>query len=180
MDLSSAMPAPGALTMVSRPARVDAEDAGHAQHRVLLEHEGIEEGVVDAAVDDVDLLQALRRLHHQRAVDHHQVLPLDQLDAHLVGEERVLEIGAVVDAGREHDDGGVAIEALGRDALQRHAQIVGVVLHGAHAVAGEQVGEHVHHRLPVLQHVGDPGGRARVVLEHEELVLAGAHDDRCR
>ena len=56
-------------------------------------------------------LQALRGLHLQRAVDDHEVLALDQLDAHLVGEERVLEVGAVVDAGRQHDDGRLAVEA---------------------------------------------------------------------
>ena len=37
-------------------------------------------------------------------------------------------------------------------------------------------GKELHHRLAVLQHVGDAGRRARIVLEHEELVLAGAHD----
>ena len=170
------MPAPGALTMVSRPAAIDVEDAGHAQHRVASEHQRVEEGIVDAPVDDVDLLEAQRRLHHQRAVDDDEVLALHQLDAHLVGKERVLEVGAVVDAGGEHDDGGLAVEAGRRDAFQRQAQVVRIVLHRAHAVAGEQLGEHVHHRLPVLQHVGDARGRARVVLEHEELVLGGAHE----
>jgi hypothetical protein len=34
----------------------------------------------------------------------HQVAALDDRDAHLAGEEGVLEVGAVVDAGRQQDD----------------------------------------------------------------------------
>ena len=145
-----------------------------------LEGQRIEEGVVDAAVDDIDLLEALRGLHLQRAVVDDEVLPLDQLDAHLVGEERVLEVGAVVDARRQHATVGSRSRLVGRHALERQAQVVGVVLHRRHAVAREQLREHVHHGLAVLQHVGDAGGRARVVLEHEELVLATCARCRCR
>jgi hypothetical protein len=42
-------------------------------------------------------------------------------------------------------------------------------------VAGEQLGEEPHHRLPVLQHVGDPGGGAGIVLQHVEGGFVHAH-----
>ena len=38
------------------------------------------------------------------AVAHEQVSALDKLDAHLLGEEHVFEIGAVVAAGGEQND----------------------------------------------------------------------------
>ena len=155
---------------------VDVEDAGHAEHRIRPEHERIEEVVVDAAVEDVDPAQAERRLHVQAAVEHHEILALDQIDAHLVGEERVLEIGAVEDAGRQHRDGRLAFEAALRDRFERAQQIFWIVVDGRDAVQREQVGEHVHHRFPVLQHVGDAGRRAGVVLQDVDLVLARADE----
>ena len=40
---------------------------------------------------------------------------------------------------------------------------------------GEGIGKEPHHDLAVLEHIGDAGGRAYIVLEHEEIALAGAH-----
>ena len=41
---------------------------------------------------------------------------------------------------------------------------------------GEQLGEHVRHRAPVLYHVGDTRRDAQVVLEHAHLPGAVAHE----
>jgi len=60
---------------------------------------GIEELVVDAPVDDVDALLAPGRTHVGVLVATHEVAALDQLDAHLACQERVLEVRGVVDAG---------------------------------------------------------------------------------
>ncbi len=155
---------------------IEIEETGNAEHGIGPECQRVEESVVDAAVDDVDLAQALRRLHHQAVADNDEVLALDQLDAHAVGEESVLEVGAVVLAGRQHGDRRLAVEMRRRDAFERRAQVLRIALHRRNAVAAEEIREHVHHRLAVLQHVGDAGRRARVVLEHEELVLGRAHD----
>ena len=46
-----------------------------------------------------------------------------------------------------------------------------VVADGPHAVRGEQVREDPRHGPPVLHHVGDPGRRPQVVLEHPEGAL---------
>jgi hypothetical protein len=51
-----------------------------------------------------------------------------------------------------------------------------IVLDRRHPVLGEQLREHMHHRFAVLEHVGDARGGARIVLQHEEVVLAGADD----
>jgi hypothetical protein len=55
-------------------------------------------------IDHVDALGTLGGAHEHGLVLHEQVLALDQLDAHLLGEEGVLEVGAVVVPGREQDD----------------------------------------------------------------------------
>ena len=43
-------------------------------------------------------------------------------------------------------------------------------------MAGEEFREQAQHDFPVLQHVGDAGGRARVVLEHVEALGVDAND----
>ena len=83
------------------------DQAGAAEHRVGAEVHRVEELVVDAAVDHVHRRQALRRTHHHAAAPALEVAALDELDAHGAGEQGVLEVGAVVDARGQHDDGRV-------------------------------------------------------------------------
>ncbi len=110
---------------------------------------------------------------------HEQVAALDQLHAHLLGQEGMLEVGGVVHAGREHHHRGVG-NVLRRDAAQHVEQQVGIVRDRRHAIAREQVREQPHHHLAVLQHVGHAGGHAQVVFQHVELALARAHHvDAC-
>ncbi len=158
---------------------VGAEQARAAERRVGAERERVEEVVVDAAVDHVDALGALRRAHVDEVVLDEQVLPLDQLDAHLLGEECMLEVRAVVHAGRQHDDGRI-VDRRRRDRAQRLEQEVGVVRDRRDAVAAEELREEPHHHLAVLEHVRDPARNAQVVLEHVVAAAAvgvgGAHD----
>jgi hypothetical protein len=88
----------------------------------------------------------------------------------------VFEIGGVVDARRQHRDHGPRGAGLGRAGGERTAQVLRIAAHRLHRNAGEEFREHLQHGFAVLQHVGDAGRRARVVLEHEELVFVGAHD----
>ena len=90
---------------VAGPGGVD--QAGAAEQRVGAEVHRVEELVVDAAVDHVHRLEALRGAHQHPAAAAHQVAALDELDAHRAGQQGVLEVGGVVDARREHDDGRV-------------------------------------------------------------------------
>ena len=134
---------------------IDAHQAGHAEQRVGSELERIHEGVVDAAVDRVDLGEPPRRAHVADAVAHDEVGRLDELDAHLAGEEGVLEVGAVGGARRPYDHDRV-LAAAGCRRLQRVQQQRGVVAHRADVVAREQLGQQPAHRNPVLEHVRDP------------------------
>ena len=78
--------------------------------------------------------------------------------------------------GVSSDDGRLGGGARGATDLQRRQQLVGIVLDRRDAVAREQLREQPHHDLAVLQHVGDAGGRARIVLEHVEASRLDAHD----
>ena len=88
----------------------------------------------------------------------------------------MLVIGGVVDAGREQHDRRIGRGGRRRDRFQRRQQLVGIVLDRRDAVAREQLREQPQHDLAVLQHVGDAGGRAGIVLEHVEGRGVDAHD----
>jgi hypothetical protein len=148
-----------------RAGAVGAHQPGNAEQRVGAELERVDEVVVEAAVDRVHALQAGGGAHVADGVAHDQVGRLDQLDAHLTREEGVLEVGAVERARGPQHDGRIGVGG-GRDRAQRVEQQRRVVVDRPHPVAGEQLGHQPRHRDAVLEHVGDPRGRADVVLEH--------------
>ena len=156
------------------PGLIGRHQAGHPQSRVWPEGQGIQIIVVDAAVDDVDLLSSLGRAHEDLAVVDEQVAPLDQIDPQFVGQEGVFIVGRVERSRRQHDDGRISPRRLGCRGAQAGQQHVGVCLDRPHRIVGEQVGEQPHHHLAVLQHVGDPRRRAAIVFQHVEAVLARA------
>ncbi len=98
---------PSAFDDVHAAGAQGAQQARDAQERIRPHRQRIEEGIVDPAVDHVDPLRAARRAHEDAALVDEQVGALHQLDAHLVGQEGVLEIGAVVVAGRQQHDVGL-------------------------------------------------------------------------
>ena len=88
----------------------------------------------------------------------------------------MLVIGGVVDAGRQQRDARLAGGGVGRDRAQRGEQRVGIVLDRRDAVPREQVRKQPHHDFAVFQHVGDARRRARIVLQHIELLGIDADD----
>ena len=165
--MSSATPFPGSVRdrHVAGAGRV--QDARAAEHGVGAELERIEIVVVDAAVDHVDALLARGRPHEHALVAAHEIATLDQLDAHLARQERVLEVRRVVESGCEHDDARL-VDTCRRGVPERFEEMLRVVGDTTDAVTGEQLREHVRHRPPVLHDVGDSRRRAQVVLEHPE------------
>jgi hypothetical protein len=97
--LSSATPWPIALAIVTLPTRAAFRMPGHPTTESGRKCNRIEEVVVDAPVDDVHPLLPADAAHVQDVLVTEQVPALDQLDAHLAGQERVLEVGRVVHAG---------------------------------------------------------------------------------
>ena len=64
----------------------------HYNYGVRAEMYGIEKVVIHPAVHHVDALFALGRAHVHDIAATHQVTALDELDAHLAGQKRVLKI----------------------------------------------------------------------------------------
>ncbi|OIQ76466.1 hypothetical protein GALL_418560 [mine drainage metagenome] len=66
---------------------IGRHQAWDAKRRIRAEGEGIEEVVVDAAVNDVDALETLGGAHEHLIVLDDEVAALNQLDAELVGQK---------------------------------------------------------------------------------------------
>ena len=113
---------PTALARVTLPGAVGLHQAGHAEQAVGPERLGVEEVVVEPAVDHVDPLRAARRLEEDLVVVDEQVLAEDQLDAHVPGEEAVLEVGRVVRPRRQQHDARRVAGARRGDRAERLAQ----------------------------------------------------------
>ena len=156
--------------------QIGAHKARDPQHRGRIEHQRVEEVVVDATVDDVDALRPAGRAHEHDVVGDEEVAALDQFDAELVGEEGMFVIGRIERTRRQQDDHRLVIAGARRDRAQAGQQRVGIILDRRDAVLGEEVGHQPHRHLAVLQHIGDAGGGAGVVLEHVENVGVDAHD----
>ena len=124
---------------------------------------------------DVDPLQPAGRAHEQGPVVHHEVAPLDELDPHLLREERVLEVGGVVDARGQHRDARAA-GAPGGHPFEGAEQPARIVADRTHREAVEDLRERLLHDRPVLQHAGDAGRAAQVVLEHVDGAVSVAHE----
>ncbi len=154
---------------------VDVHETRHPEQAGALERQRVEEILVHAAVDDVHALAAAGGPHVEVAVFHDEVAPFHQEHAHLAGEERVLEVGGVVDAGREHDRDRI-LGGPRRRPQQRVEEQTGIVTDGAHRVAGEELGKYTMQEIAVLQHVRHAARAAAVVLQDEELTAIVADD----
>ena len=152
---------------------VDREQARHADEGVRVEGEGVQEVVVDAAIDDIHPFQPSGGAHQHLTILDHQIRALHQLHPHLLGEEAVLEVGAVEAPRGHHHHAGVVHRAALAQGLQQQGR---VALHRRDGLVVKQLREEAHHHLAVLQHVGDPGGGAQVVLQHIVLTVVVADD----
>ena len=72
----------------------------HPQRAVRAEHVGIQEVVVQPAIDQVHRRQPGSGVHEHAVVLDHQVAAFHQRHAHLARQEDMLEIGGIEDAGR--------------------------------------------------------------------------------
>ncbi len=157
------------------PRAIGGEDAGHAQHALGLEDARVQVVVIHAAIQHVHTLRPGGGAHEDDVVLHEQVGAFHHLHAHLIGQEAVLVIGAVEMPGRQDGDAGRALAIRGGGFLQRLQQLFRIMPNRREPMVGTERREQPQHRLPVFQHVGDAGGRAAIILQHVEIVGAGAH-----
>ena len=117
---------------------VRIHDSGNAEQGVGAKHLWVKEVIVYAAIDDVDTLQAGGGPHVDRVVFDDQVPPLHQLDAHLLGKERVFEIGRV-EWARRHDRHLQPLGVRWCHVLEHGEQPTGVVGNQAHPQPAEDL-----------------------------------------
>ena len=128
------------------------DQARYAEHRIAAEHLGVEEVVIDAAVDHVHGFPACRAAHPDATVFTDQIAALHQGNSHLLGEVAVLEIGAVEHArGEQHHPGCIT---PGGEILQGAQQMGWIVVNRLHRASGKQAREQPLHHPPVLEKVG--------------------------
>ena len=152
-----------------------AHQALAAEDRVRIERFRIEEQIVDAAIDDIDALQAIDGPHVRAVVvTHDEVRAFDQFDTHLLREIGMLEVRGVVDArGQQHD-----VRRITRTRADRHQRVVelgGVVVDRQDVRGVEQFRPDALDDRAVLQHVRDTGRHPQVVFEHIQGAVAIAN-----
>ena len=164
---------------VDMAGAVNVEQTGTAQRGGGSECQRVEEVIVHTPVNHIDAARPLRGAHVDEAVTHKQVLAFHQFHAHLLRQEGVLEISAVVHPRGEHHHRGFG-RGRGAASAQSFQQQIRIVGHRGHGILAEQFGEQAHHHLAVFQHVADAAGHAQVVFQHKVLALAlgigSAHD----
>ena len=179
MDLSSATPVPMALQIVTCAGAVRRQQSRDAQHRILPEGERIQEIIIDAPIDHIHPLRTPGGAHVQHLIAHEQILALDQFHAHLLGQEGVFEIGAVVRC---------PASAPPRWDRRRHPARRCAGSRAAHPDNGPPARSTAARTAPgtaasscaVLDHVRHARGHAQVVLEHAigAIVRRGRHRRR--
>ena len=87
----------------------------------------------------------------------------------------MLEVGGVVDARREDDDGRIA-RLRRRHILEHRQQLLGIILHRADAEALEELREGALHHLAVLEDVRHARRRPQVVLEDVHAAVATTNE----
>jgi hypothetical protein len=90
------------------------------------EDDGIDVGVVEAAVDDVDGFEAGDGFEIDAVIDDEEIVAAGEREAHFAGEETVLGIKRILRTGGENDDGGFAAFARG-EVVQRGEELDGEI-----------------------------------------------------
>ena len=144
--------------------RIGRHQAPHPQHRITAEHGRIEEVVVDAPVNHIHRFEAGGTAHPDPVALADQITPFHQLDAHLLGQVAVLEVGAVEHPRRQQHHLGLV--GPGGQLPQGLEQMGGIVVDRLDGATGEQAREHALHHAPVLEEIGHPRRAAQVVLQH--------------
>ena len=108
----STSPLPSAFATATLPARTACTRPATPSEESLRSESGSQKTIVDAAQQHVHALETAERLQVQHAVAHGEVAALDQREAEVARQVRVLEVGLVVGAGGEQRD--VRVVALAR------------------------------------------------------------------
>ena len=154
---------------IARGHRVD--QPGHADGRMAIERQRIEQPRIEPAPQRIDALQPGDGADIEPVVEHREIAALDQQPAEIAGEMRLLGIARVEPAGGE----------------QRDARLGAPAAHGQPVAKGGEEGrvpgdvqpelepvQHLRHRQPVLERIAGAGRRAQMVGEHAPCAVRAA------
>jgi hypothetical protein len=98
---------PGCISERYPAITVNIHQARYPEGRVGAECFGVDKIIIDPAVNHIYALKAPRCAHMDEIVHHDQIASFHQFDTHLLRQVRMLEIGRVVHARRQHHDRGI-------------------------------------------------------------------------
>jgi hypothetical protein len=120
------------------------------------------------AVENVESFESFGRAHEDESVGDDEIASFDQFDAHLLGEEGMLEVGRVVNPRREDRHLGFA-DPTGGEVFEGFEEHRGVFIDGDDGRLMENLWEGPLHHLAIFQNVRDTRRDAHVVFEDVEL-----------
>ncbi len=150
--------------------------ARDSQHGIGAQLERVAEFRIDAAENQIHLLQSVERLEVDLVVAHGKVGALDKRKPKIACQIGMLEIGFVVGAGRHQDD--QRIVAAGQlyqpiaERLEKTGQAVNMRV-------AEKVRQSAGHDDAVLKRVTGTGGRLGAVGEDPPFVVGGPDEVHC-
>ena len=106
---------------------------------------------------------------------HHQVAALHQLDAHLLRQKAVLEVGGVVDAGRQQHHARACRPRRAARSIPASPAAGWDIRSPAAPQPFEHLRKDALQHLAVFEHVGHARGHAQVVFQHVDTAVAVAH-----
>ena len=154
---------------------VDIHDTRNAKRAIGVEVERVEKIIIHPAIEHINGLIPACRAHRDTPIHDPQVMPFDQLNAHLVRQKGVFVIGRVVDTGCEHRNRWRTLAGRRRRGRERTAQVARIIRHWTHLISREQLWKHPQHGFAVFQHIADTRWCARVILKHKEIIRSRAH-----
>ena len=151
---------------------VGGQQSRHADHRIRVERERVEEVVGEAAVDDAHAMTIACIIQEEQLVLHHfEILGEGERRTGLLGQIRVLEERGVVTPRREHHG-----DAFGGDEIHRLAQQTRVVAVVAHVHFAEQARIRAPFDVAREQRVTRARRDAQIVLQHPPTTILALHE----
>ncbi len=135
----------------------------------------IAEVVVEPPQDRVHALQARERLQVDVVAAHGEVVPLDERQAEMTREVRVLEVRLVERAGRQHDGErrlvrrGWRQQPIAQAGEERADE-------RPHLISPSELGKDARDDLPVLERIARTGRRLRAIAEHPPAPVGRARE----
>src|SRR5262249_7640744 len=145
------------------------DESWNAKATLFTEYEGVQPRICQPRIDHVNPFEARNRPEKESIFKHHEVSAFNQRDSHASCEKSMFRIDRTRDTGGQKHQR--RIRSCGnRTQFQKHvSRYIG---NRFHWLALKQFGQNTDEKPPILDHVGEAGGVAEiVVLNHKRAFL---------